>query len=56
MKECRTQGLLFEYDTLSQFTEEFYRHLVRTVNGNDYFTITRESNTIGQAHYLGLQS
>lgn len=36
--ECKTKGLLHEYESLSQFREDFYRHLVRTVNNNKYFT------------------
>jgi len=37
IEECKTKGLLFEYDNLSQFGEYFYRHLVRAVNDNEYF-------------------
>lgn len=37
MDECKAKGLLSEYDNLSQFKEYFYRHLVQTVNDNEYF-------------------
>jgi hypothetical protein len=44
--KCKSKGLLFEYDSLSQFREYLYRHLVQTVNDNAYFEIAGESNKI----------
>jgi hypothetical protein len=42
--ECKSKGLLSEYDSLSQFREEFYSHLVRTVNNNEYFATASANN------------
>ena len=36
-QSVRQHRLLSEYDNLSQFKEYFYRHLVQTVNDNEYF-------------------
>ena len=44
--ECKTRGLVSEYESLGQFKENLYRHLVQTVNENEYFAIADKSDKI----------
>jgi len=46
INECKRKGLVFEYESLGQFKENLYRHLVQTVNENEYFATADESDKI----------
>lgn len=45
-KQFTARGLVFSYDSISDFKEKFSRHIAQTINYNDYFSSYRKHSEV----------